>query len=129
MVSVTGDSTFHCRVLAAPVIGGIALLMFLQQIPGSEFLGMQGLVDALDYSRLLGFFTHATTILVLVPEPDLARWREVTGGEIAELPCEADALRRWWRDRTTGIAHGTLENGDQVVAVALPGNQNFSAVR
>jgi hypothetical protein len=37
-------------------------------------------------------------ILVLVPEPALPRWREVTGGEIAELPCEAHTLRHWWRD-------------------------------
>ena len=57
---------------------------------GSRLLGIQA---ALVYA----FFY--LPILVLVPEPDLACWREVTGGEIAELPCEAGALRRWWRER------------------------------
>ena len=33
---------------------------------------MQGVVDTLDYSRLVGFFTHATTILVLIPGIGLA---------------------------------------------------------
>jgi len=37
-----------------------------------------------------------------VPEEALARWREVTGGEIAEVPCDAGALRSWWCDRVVG---------------------------
>jgi hypothetical protein len=36
--------------------------------------------------------------LVLVPAPALARWRDMTGGEVLEIPCEAEALRHWWRD-------------------------------
>lgn len=46
---------------------------------------------------MLAVIAAGLPTLVLVPEPALARWRDVTGGEIAELPCEADALRRWWR--------------------------------
>ena len=38
--------------------------------------------------------------LVLVPEPALPCWRELTAGGIEELPCRADALRRWWRERS-----------------------------
>lgn len=47
---------------------------------------------------ILAVIAEGLPILVLVPEPDLACWREVTGGEIQELPCDADALRRWWQD-------------------------------
>ncbi len=52
-----------------------------------------GLVD-----DILAVIAEGLPILVLVPEPALERWREVTGGGIAELPCETGALRRWWRD-------------------------------
>ena len=51
---------------------------------------------------ILDVIAEGLPILVLVPEPALACWRELTGGEIAEVPCEADALRRWWRDRSAG---------------------------
>ena len=51
---------------------------------------------------ILEVMADGLTTLVLVPEPALANWRELTGGEITELPCEADALRRWWRDHSTG---------------------------
>ena len=47
---------------------------------------------------ILAVMAEGLPILVLVPEPALPRWREVTGGEIAELPCEAHTLRHWWRD-------------------------------
>jgi hypothetical protein len=46
---------------------------------------------------ILAVIAEGLPILVLVPEPALSRWREVTGGEIAEIPCDAAALRRWWR--------------------------------
>ena len=49
---------------------------------------------------ILGVIAEGLPVLVLVPEPALACWRELTGGETAEVPCEADALRRWWRDCT-----------------------------
>ena len=47
---------------------------------------------------ILEVIAEGLPILVLVPEPALASWRELTGGETAEVPCEAAALRRWWRD-------------------------------
>ena len=53
---------------------------------------------------ILAVIADGLPILVLVPEPALPSWREVTGGEIAEVPCEADALRRWWRDRPAGTS-------------------------
>jgi len=52
--------------------------------------------------EILAVIAEGLPILVLVPEPALERWREVTGGEIPELPCEAGALRRWWKDRFSG---------------------------
>lgn len=51
---------------------------------------------------ILAVIAEGLPILVLVPEPALASWREVTGGETTEVLCEADALRCWWRDRFTG---------------------------
>ena len=51
---------------------------------------------------ILNVIAEGLPVLVLVPEPALACWRELTGGETAEVPCEADALRRWWRDRFAG---------------------------
>ena len=51
---------------------------------------------------ILNLIAEGLPILVLVPEPALACWREVTAGETAEVPCEVDALRRWWRDRFAG---------------------------
>lgn len=51
---------------------------------------------------ILAVIAAGLPTLVLVPEPALARWRDMTGGEIAELPCEAGALRRWWRDSIRG---------------------------
>ncbi len=75
---------------------------------GEQERSGEGLAD-----EILNVISEGLPILVLVPEPELARWREMTGGEIAELPCEADALWRWWHDRTTNISHGTLQNGYQ----------------
>ncbi len=54
-----------------------------------------GLVD-----DILAIIAEGLPILVLVPEPALECWRELTGGETAEVPCEAGALRRWWHDRS-----------------------------
>ena len=48
---------------------------------------------------ILAVIAEGLPILVLVPEPALPAWREVTGGGIAEVPCEAGALRRWWYNR------------------------------
>ncbi len=48
--------------------------------------------------EILAIMAEGLPMLVLVPESALARWREVTGGETAEVPCEVDALRRWWRE-------------------------------
>ena len=62
---------------------------------GEQEEGGAGLVD-----DILAVVAEGLPILVLVPEPALARWREVTGGGIAELPCDTGALRRWWRDRS-----------------------------
>lgn len=53
---------------------------------------------------ILAVIAEGLPILVLVPEPALTSWREVTGGGIPELPCETGALRRWWRDRSVGNA-------------------------
>jgi nucleoside-triphosphatase THEP1 len=61
---------------------------------GEQEEGGAGLAD-----DILAVIAEGLPILVLVPEPALARWREVTGGDIPELPCVAGALRRWWRDR------------------------------
>jgi uncharacterized protein len=61
---------------------------------GEQEEGGAGLVD-----DILAVVAEGLPILVLVPEPALARWREITGGGIAELPCDAGALRRWWHDR------------------------------
>lgn len=47
---------------------------------------------------ILAVIAQGVPILVLVPEPALPRWREVTGGEIREIPCDASTLRRWWRE-------------------------------
>ena len=52
--------------------------------------------------EILNVIAEGLPMLVLVPEPALASWRELTGGETAEVPCEADALRRWWHDRSAG---------------------------
>jgi len=51
---------------------------------------------------ILEIIAEGLPILVLVPEQALACWRELTGGETTEVPCEAEALRRWWRDRFAG---------------------------
>ena len=61
---------------------------------------------------ILAVIAEGLPILVLVPEPALACWREVTGGEIAEVPCEAGSLRRWWRDRFTGSSLKYRASGD-----------------
>jgi hypothetical protein len=51
---------------------------------------------------ILNVIAESLPILVLVPEEALGCWREVTGGGIEELPCEAGALRRWWHARIAG---------------------------
>ncbi len=75
---------------------------------GEQERSGEGLAD-----DILNVISEGLPILVLVPETELACWREVTGGEITELPCEAGALRSWWHNRTTNISHGTLQNGHQ----------------
>ncbi len=62
---------------------------------GEQERSGEGLAD-----DILNVISEGLPILVLVPETELACWREVTGGEITELPCEAGALRRWWHDRS-----------------------------
>ena len=47
---------------------------------------------------MLAVIAAGLPTLVLVPAPALARWRDMTGGEILEIPCEAKALWRWWRN-------------------------------
>lgn len=47
---------------------------------------------------ILAVIAAGLPTLVLVPEQALARWRDMTGGEIEEISCTASALRRWWRD-------------------------------
>jgi len=64
---------------------------------GEQEQSGDGLVD-----DILNVIAEGLPTLVLVPEPALACWRELTGGETAEVPCEAAALRRWWRDRFAG---------------------------
>ena len=51
---------------------------------------------------ILAVIAEGLPILVLVPEHALPRWREVTGGEIAEIPCDAASIRRWWRNPGQG---------------------------
>jgi nucleoside-triphosphatase THEP1 len=51
---------------------------------------------------ILNVIAESLPILVLVPEDAVECWREVTGGGIEELPCEAGALRRWWHERSAG---------------------------
>ena len=48
---------------------------------------------------ILNVIAEGLPILVLVPEAALTSWREMTGGEATELPCECHALRRWWQER------------------------------
>ena len=64
----------------------------------AEKFGEQEEIGAGLADDMLALIADGLPILVLVPQDALATWREVTGGEIAELPCEADALRHWWRD-------------------------------
>ena len=54
--------------------------------------------------EILAVIAEGLPILVLVPEPALERWRELTGGDVMELPCEARALGRWWRDGSNVLA-------------------------
>ena len=64
---------------------------------GEQEEGGAGLMD-----DILNVMAEGLPILVLVPEAALATWREITGGETAELPCQADALNAWWRDKGSG---------------------------
>jgi hypothetical protein len=66
----------------------------------AEKFGEQEEIGAGLADEILAVIAAGLPTLVLVPEPAVARWREVTGGEIAELPCEAAALRRWWREKS-----------------------------
>ena len=63
---------------------------------GEQEEGGAGLMD-----DILNVIAEGLLILVLVPETALGAWRELTGGEIDELPCEAEALRHWWNTRVT----------------------------
>jgi nucleoside-triphosphatase THEP1 len=66
----------------------------------AEKFGEQEEIGAGLADEILAVIAAGLPTLVLVPEPAVARWREVTGGEIAEVPCEAAALRRWWREKS-----------------------------
>ena len=64
----------------------------------AEKFGDQEEVGAGLADDILAVIAEGLPILVLVPEPALPCWREVTGGGIAEIPCDAEALRRWWHE-------------------------------
>ena len=70
----------------------------------AEKFGEQEEVGAGLADDILGVIAEGLPILVLVPEDALPCWREVTGGGIMELPCEAGALRRWWRQGPGGAS-------------------------
>jgi len=53
---------------------------------------------------ILAVIAEGLPILVLVPEVALESWRELTGGITMELPCDAEALRRWWHERSAESA-------------------------
>lgn len=70
-------------------------LVIAEKFGDQEEIGA-GLAD-----DILAVIAEGLPILVLVPEPALPRWREVTGGGIPELHCDSGALRRWWHERRT----------------------------
>ena len=45
---------------------------------------------------ILPIIAEGIPALVLVPDSALTCWRDMTGGEIMEVPCEDRALERWW---------------------------------
>ena len=59
---------------------------------GEQEEGGDGLMD-----DILAILAEGLLALVLVPEPALDTWREMTGGGIVEIECELNALRRWWQ--------------------------------
>ena len=59
---------------------------------GEQEQGGGGLMD-----DILAIIADGLPTLVLVPESALESWREVTGGEIAEVRCETHELRSWWQ--------------------------------
>jgi nucleoside-triphosphatase THEP1 len=71
-------------------------LVIAEKFGEQEELGA-GLLD-----DILAVIAEGLPTLVLVPEPALPSWRELTAGGIEEMLCEAEALRRWWRDRSGG---------------------------
>ena len=49
---------------------------------------------------ILQIIAEGLPILVLVPEPALESWRELTGCATAEVQCEAAELQRWWHNNS-----------------------------
>lgn len=102
---LTSSSSADCTLDAAALAdAGVPLrralidrpdLIIVEKFGEQEQNGV-GLVD-----DILGVIAEGLLTLVLVPEQALACWHELTGGETAEVQCEADALRRWWRDRNS----------------------------
>ena len=68
----------------------------------AEKFGEQEEIGAGLLDDILAVIAEGLPTLVLVPEPALPCWRELTGGGIEEMPCKAYALRRWWRERSGG---------------------------
>ena len=99
----TGSDGTSCSLdTAALADAGAPLRRMLIEPPDlvvAEKFGEQeqsggGLMD-----DILEIIAAGLPVLVLVPEPALASWREMTGDQIEEVPCETDALRRWWHSR------------------------------
>lgn len=97
-----GDCTLDTAALAeagAPLRRALTTrpdLVIVEKFGEQEESGA-GLMD-----DILAVIAEGLAILVLVPESALARWREVTGGEIEEVACESGALRRWCHDVSPG---------------------------
>jgi nucleoside-triphosphatase THEP1 len=53
---------------------------------------------------VLAIIAEGLPTLVLVPGSALDRWRAITGSEIVEVPCEENALQRWWRNSLVEIS-------------------------
>lgn len=66
-------------------------LVIIEKFGEQEQVG-EGLTD-----DILAVIAEGLPTLVLVPAEALDDWRELTGGAIAELPCEEDALQQWWK--------------------------------
>lgn len=85
------DALAECSGALRRAIADQADLVIVEKFGKRESQG-EGLVD-----DIIAVISEGLPTVVAVPELYIKEWNTVTGGDIEQVACDADALNKWWQ--------------------------------